>query len=244
MAKKVDPLKAKDAKQRKIAIGLGVMLLAVVAFQGPKTLKLLKGPPTAPAAEAARGPGPRTSTTASGASAGHPRRTPSPVPTVPGEERPARRLVDSDVPVAAGEGQLLSFELFESKDPFEQQARADAIPRSVLPRRRQVGRSTAPGTPKTDAGGEAAGSVVPGSDSGATGGGKAPALRPPPAAATTLSLNGEVVTLDAGGRVPGRRPDLRASSRSALDGKSIEIGIAGGTYADGDETITLSWASH
>ena len=60
MAKKVDPLKAKAAKQRKMAIGLGVMLLAVVAFQGPKTLKLLKGPPTAPWPRRARRPRPPT----------------------------------------------------------------------------------------------------------------------------------------------------------------------------------------
>ena len=43
-AKRVDPLKAKAAKQKKIAIGLCVMFVLVLAYQGPKTLKLLKGP--------------------------------------------------------------------------------------------------------------------------------------------------------------------------------------------------------
>ena len=53
MAKRVDPLKAKKAKQKKVAIGLCVLLAAVVAFQGPKMLKMMKGPqPAAVAAPA------------------------------------------------------------------------------------------------------------------------------------------------------------------------------------------------
>ena len=43
-AKRIDPLKAKEAKQKKIAIGGAVLLLALLAFQGPKTLKMLQGP--------------------------------------------------------------------------------------------------------------------------------------------------------------------------------------------------------
>ena len=42
-AKRVDPLKAKAAKQKKIAIGGFVVLAALLAIQGPKTLKMLKG---------------------------------------------------------------------------------------------------------------------------------------------------------------------------------------------------------
>ena len=53
MAKRVDPLKAKKAKQKKVAIGLCVLLAAVVAFQGPKMLKMMKGPQAAAVAEPA-----------------------------------------------------------------------------------------------------------------------------------------------------------------------------------------------
>ncbi len=240
MAKKIDPLKAKAAKQRKMAIGLGVMLLAVVAFQGPKTLKLLKGPPTAPVAEAgAPAPTPDTSTTASGVvPPGTPGATPVAGTTVPGGEAQPAVLVDSDVPVAAGAGQLLSFELFEAADPFEQQLDPDAIP--IVPSSgsgTKSGAATGADTPKTDAGGKP-GSVVPGSDSGATDGGKAPVAPQPPAAATTLSLNGEVVSLTPAAEFPVDDPIFVFVS-AALDGKSIELGIAGGTYADGDETISL-----
>ena len=44
MAKRVDPLMAKKAKQKKLAIVLSVLLVGVVAFQGPKMLKMMKGP--------------------------------------------------------------------------------------------------------------------------------------------------------------------------------------------------------
>ena len=44
MAKRIDPAKAKAAKQKKIAIGLVVLLVAVLVIQGPKMLKMLKGP--------------------------------------------------------------------------------------------------------------------------------------------------------------------------------------------------------
>ena len=50
MAKRVDPLAAKKAKQKKLAIILSVLLVGVVAFQGPKTLKMMKGPPATTAA--------------------------------------------------------------------------------------------------------------------------------------------------------------------------------------------------
>ena len=44
MAKKgVDPIKAKQAKQKKIAIGGAVVLVLLFALQGPKLLKRLHG---------------------------------------------------------------------------------------------------------------------------------------------------------------------------------------------------------
>ena len=48
MAKKVDPIKAKQAKQKKIIIGGSVVLLLLLALQGPKVLKAVRG--AAPAA--------------------------------------------------------------------------------------------------------------------------------------------------------------------------------------------------
>ena len=71
MAKRVDPLKAKQAKQKKVAIGLCVLLAGVVAFQGPKMLKMMKGPQPAAVAEAAA---PAATPTATGGCSGRHRR--------------------------------------------------------------------------------------------------------------------------------------------------------------------------
>ena len=250
MAKKVDPLKAKEAKQKKIAIGLSVLLVAVLAFQGPKTLKMLKGPtPPAPTETVAVG-APLTTTTAAGAV---PPGTPSApataagAPATSGDAQPAV-LVDSDVPVAAGTGQLLSFERFAPVDPFEQQVDPNAVPVATTD---TGGKSGAPAeeadkdtvTPDKDG---TSGSVVPGTgagtaaggDGGSTAGGSEPEPVRSPAQTTTLSLNGAVVEVAPAAEFPADDPVFVFVS-AAADGKSIEIGIAGGVYADGDETITL-----
>ena len=41
-ARKADPLKAKEAKQKKIAIAGFVVLAVVLAFSVPKTMKMMK----------------------------------------------------------------------------------------------------------------------------------------------------------------------------------------------------------
>lgn len=248
MAKKIDALKAKQAKQKKMAIGLSVLFLAVLAYQGPKTLKLLKGPAAAPPAEtaAAATPTPVTSTTASGAV---PPGTPGAPGTATGAPAPAAGaqpavLADSDLPVSAGAGQLLSFERFEAVDPFDQQVDADAIP--AAPQSSGAGAKAGAGeaggkdAEKPDQGGKT-GSVVPGTGAGTAGGGSGSSPTTaftPPATATSLSLNGAVVELTAAAEFPVDDPVFVFVS-AAPDGKSIEIGIAGGVYADGAETIRL-----
>ncbi len=74
MAKRVDPLKAKEAKQKKIAAVGGVLLLALLGFQGPKTLKMLQGPqpvasPTSTAPVTTPGVTPTTTPDATGGGA-------------------------------------------------------------------------------------------------------------------------------------------------------------------------------
>ena len=55
MAKKqLDPLKAKQQKQKKILAVLGVIFLGVVAFMGPKLWKQLHPPPLPPRRSTAR----------------------------------------------------------------------------------------------------------------------------------------------------------------------------------------------
>jgi hypothetical protein len=102
--KAIDVKAAKDAKQKKILIVLGVVLLALMAFQLPK----LMGGGSEPAAT------PVTPVAGDPAAAG-----------VPGAVAPSTAPVDlaaaaKGARAKAGESQLASFSLFEAKDPFVQ----------------------------------------------------------------------------------------------------------------------------
>jgi hypothetical protein len=106
MAKKIDPA-AKAKRQKVIAGVLGAVLLAVLAFQGPRTLKMLHqssasaSPPatTAATATGTTGAGGALAASASGGDG----------------------LNDPGVLPAPQSGQLLGFSRFRSKDPFSQQ---------------------------------------------------------------------------------------------------------------------------
>jgi hypothetical protein len=115
MAKKhVDPLKAKQQKQKKILAVLGVIFLGVAAFMGPKLWKQLHPPPLPPRVIPANGGNPVADAPTLAA------------PTLRGAEAPGATTTDaSGSLVAAGptlqDGQLASFSRFASKDPFSQQ---------------------------------------------------------------------------------------------------------------------------
>ena len=114
MAKKIDP-KAK-AKRQKIYAGVGgVILLAVLAFQVPRTLKMMhpadassSSPP--PAATPASTPTPISAPSLSGGNA-------AVATAAPGGDG----ITDPDAVPPPQSGQLLAFGLFRSKDPFVQQ---------------------------------------------------------------------------------------------------------------------------
>jgi hypothetical protein len=241
MAKRVDPLKAKQAKQKKIAIAGVLLLVALLAVQGPKTMKMLQGPqpvegPTNASAAPAPAPGAPAATTPS------PTGTPPTGATAAGEApQPATvdvaSLADSDGAPEAGVGQLLSFERFESKDPFTQQA-LPAPPASAKPADQPDGEA------KPSAGGANEGSPAEGEadkpvDGGFTTGGTAPAPVER-AAATSIAVNGDAEDVKVEAEFPVDEPTFVLVS-IAEDGKSVEIGIAGGAYADGDPTLKLAF---
>jgi hypothetical protein len=119
MAKKIDLLKAKQKKQKILAAVLGVVFLAVMGFQVPRVLKMMKTPPPPHAND---GP---TATTAA-----PPAGTPSlAAPSLSGAEQPgATPASATSTPdtAAALQGQLASFSRFASKDPFSQQLSEDS----------------------------------------------------------------------------------------------------------------------
>ena len=234
-AKRIDPLKAKQAKQKKIAIGGFVVLLAVLGFQGPKTLKMLKGPQpvasTAPATTAPAGVAPAPGAVAPGGIAA------GAVPPLATAAAELSAVADSDASPEAEQGQLATFERFASKDPFAQQATAVAAPPAAAP---------ADGTkaPPTDAKagaepstGGSAGSGDGATDAGFTTGGSTDEPTEI-AAATSIAVNGVAEDVAVDGAFPTEEPTFLLV-KLAKNGKSVEIGIAGGEYASGGETITL-----
>jgi hypothetical protein len=110
--------KQKEAKQKILLIALTPVFLGLLVWQGPKTFKAFTGssaaPPVAPAPTTAA---PTTSTL--------------PTPPAPPSGQPASEngLPESDPLPEAGEGQLLSFSRFDSKDPF----RGDPSTRTETP---------------------------------------------------------------------------------------------------------------
>jgi hypothetical protein len=226
MAKKIDP-KAK-AKRQKIYAGVGgVILLAVLAFQVPRTLKMMH-----PADASSSSPPPATTTTGS---------TPAPIsaPSLGGGNAASAAaaapggdgISDPDAVPAPQSGQLLAFGLFRSKDPFVQQLKLNGA---------------------TGAAGVAPGPAGPtGSTGPATGGGTrgsggatptfAPAKGPaaPTAAPTAavISVNGAPESVQVGGTFPTADPFFKLVS---LTKKGAKISIAGGSLANGAPTVTLT----
>ncbi len=212
MAKKVD-LKKKAKRQKMIAAVGGVLLLAILAFQVPKTMKMMNAAPPPPPPVA---PAPGTTVPSD----------PSVLPTpgtVGGGASPAASgdgtLVDSDPKPVAGTGQLISFGRFASKDPFAEQI------------------------DETQAGGSGGGSTPTPTPSspGATPVGGVVSVTPTAgspgvAGSAVISVNGVQETVAAGGEFPKDSPVFRLVK---VVGGEARIGIAGGALASGSPTVTL-----
>ncbi len=221
--------KAKAKRQKLLAIGGAVVLVLLLAIQLPKTLKMLKpAKQVAPAATVAVETSPDGSASVTVGSGGS---------SVTISAGPAR-LVDSYPAVAAGDGQLVSFERFASKDPFAQQVTiptepvatsGDVTDLGTLPPV-TVGETGAEGSAPTGSGGETG--FTTGTGTGAT------TTAAPPAATTTISINGEPEAVATDADFPAADP-IFSLVELAPDGKSVEIGIAGGELATGNETVKL-----
>ena len=220
--KRVDSLKAKQKKQKIIAAGLGVVFLGVAAFQGPKLWKQLHPP----ASQATPSYNERTTTTTSG--------TPSlAAPSLSGNQSPSSpsdSLASTPAPKVA-DGQLSSFSLFASKDPFAQQLsdNPDASSSSSA--------SSSGGAKSSSSGGSA--SAANGHSGSSSGGG---ASAPTPGTAV-ISVNGTLYSVavgndfpDASSTDPSVQPLFHLVSVTAHTAK---VSIVGGSYANGAPSVTL-----
>jgi hypothetical protein len=198
---KFDP-KAKAKKQKIVLAVLGVVLLGVLVFQGPTILGLFGGGSSEVASEPAPPP---TATPPT-----------SPAPATPAAAPGSAQLVDSDVAPRPTEGQLVTFDRFESKDPFAQQAEGGSGVVSAPPQ----------SAPKDSGLPEDAGKPAP----------KAPVAAPAPLGTATISVNGVSSQVKPGSTFPEGEPIFKLVS---LKKGTAKVGIVDGTYATGSPTITL-----
>jgi hypothetical protein len=219
--KRVDSFKAKQKKQKIVAAVLGVVLLGVVAFEGPKVWKQLHPP----ASQATLSWNEKTTTTTPG--------TPSlAAPSLGGSETPSSTsstdgsLASSSAPPVA-DGQLSSFSLFASKDPFAQQLSDDSA--------------------SSSSSSSSSGRSAVGSSGGSSGGGGSPsgggsASAPTPGTAV-ISVNGTLYSVAVGNKFPeasSTDPSLQPLFHLvSVTAHSAKISIVGGSYASGAPTVTL-----
>jgi hypothetical protein len=123
------------------------------------------------------------------------------------------QLVDA-VPTSAGTGQLQSFSLFESKDPFNAGGPG----------------STSTGT-KSSTGSKPPSTSKPPKTPPAP-----PAAPTPPPTAAVISVNGTSESVTTGSNFPAASP---AFQLVALTGSTAKVAVAGGSYASGAPTVTL-----
>jgi hypothetical protein len=193
MAKKFDA-KAKAKRQKIILAVLGVVFIGVLAWQVPSVLKIMnQKPPAAATAPPAAAPAPGAPVAA--------------VPGTPVSATPAASgsLADSDPAAQAAGGQLVSFDRFSSKDPFQPQlTRATAPTATPAPKPTQPDESKAP---------------------------KPPPAAPPSSA--RISVNGSAERVSVGGTFPQADPMFvlvsvtKTTAKIGISGGSLDSG--GGT---------------
>ncbi|HEX6714597.1 MAG TPA: hypothetical protein VF066_14480 [Thermoleophilaceae bacterium] len=242
--KKFDP-KAKAKRQKMIAAVGGVLLLGLLAFQVPRTMKMLKqNQGTSSSSSTAA-----TSTTAT------PGSTPLAPPALGGSATSGASVAsatatsvdgvnDPSNPLPPAAGQLVSFSKFQSKDPFHQQI-------TNCETGADSGSNAGSGSASdgssacaavTKAAAKAAAKKTPAS--GAAVSVKAATTKPasagpaaPKVTNATIAVNGIANQVSIGSSFPASAPVFTLVS---LTPRAAKIGIAGGSYENGVATVTLA----
>jgi hypothetical protein len=250
MAKKPTPeeiRKAKDARAKKLLLVMLPVLIALVAWQGPKVLNQVRGEEAAPA-EAAEPASTGVVEQAPSGTTGAPTdpgttgagttgtETGAPAATDPNAVAVSdtQTLSDTDLPPTADEGQLIAFSRFDARDPFEQIVQGQAESGDITETNPDVSDNPVPTTPPPSTGGVTPGpSVQPG---------VSPTFptTPSPGVSTDqakIAVNGQVQTLSVGDKFPQTDP---AFELVAVSAGQVTIGLANGSFSSGVQTITLN----
>lgn len=217
MAQKRD-IAADKARKQKIVLAIaGVALVGLAAFQVPKLMKSDSTPAAAPAAET-------TSAAATPATAAPTAIVTTttvvtkPVAFVAGVGLPGPRVAP------AAKSQLASFTLFQPSDPFVQQVGDDTGAPADEAAPQPSAEKPAAETP----------AAVPGDGTAASDGSTGSATQPAIKFATVM-LDGKPQQLEVKDKFPKADPMFVLVS---LKKKQAKIGVAGGSFDDG-ETVTL-----
>ncbi len=204
----LDRAKAKQQKQKRLAIGLCAVLGLVLVYEVPHTMKLMKSSPNAvvvnSSTTATPAPNPTTTTPSLPAAAAADEQSSTTTPT-------ATTSLVASVQAAPDPGQLTEFQEFASKDPFNQSVQKVG---AVTPSASKTSKKTA---------------TVPTMP-------KAPPAPPPTTA--VISVNGTMTSVMVGADFPASATPL--FHLLSLTAKTAKVTIAGGSYADGAPSLTLT----
>jgi hypothetical protein len=204
---------AKDRRAKRLAIGGGVLLAVLLAWEIPHYLGGHKSSAAPPATTTAATTTPGATTTPTAPATTTPGVTPATATPTPAA---STKLPDSDTPPRYDKGQLAGFSTFASKDPFIQQVVAGA-----------TGQLTA----------SSSGSTSAPASSSPRGSTRHPVVRTlAQTGAVTISVNGKRESVRVGASFPAANPVFRLV---AVSGGAARIGIANGSYTSGAQTVLL-----
>jgi hypothetical protein len=229
--RKLKTAKAKAKKQKVLAIGGAVLLIAILAYEIPNTMKLMspsKSAATTTTTTASTPPS--TGTAPPGGSLIPPTLSGSaPAPTTGS----ASGLVNSDLGPATADGHLGKLDQFVAKDPFKQQLAVTGGSTGTTPTTPTTTIPSAPVVPPVAPPVLPIGPTVPPITT-------TPGPTPPVANRTiaTITVNDVPEDVQVGATFPkaAAQPYFQLV---ALGTSSVKIGIAGGSLAGGNATVTL-----
>jgi hypothetical protein len=225
----------RDARAKKLLLILVPVFIALVAWQGPKVLNQVRGEEPA---EASAQEQPTESSSGTNVPQGSGSEA-APAEELPGGQAAAdaaavaianqQALPNTDVPPTPDEGQLIVFSRFEARDPFVQLVDD------------QESSTDAPSADTSSSGGQTPTVSTPPSDSSTgTPGGSPSVINDGDSSTATeakIAVNGRVNVLVAGDEFPENDPAFTVVS---IGDGTVEIGLASGSFATGQQTVTLT----
>jgi hypothetical protein len=215
--------KARQMKQKRLLIVMVPVLIAIMIFTVPRTLKQLRGQKAAASPAAATVSAPADTTAGAEGSGVAPAATADPTAIAASAKA---ILEDTDQQPEASEGQLYSFSRFDARDPFVPLVEDEPADTSATDASGAVAPTSTPTVPTVP--------VTPTTPTPTTGGSND--YTQAPATKVKLSVNGNVQVLAVGDAFPGNDPAFKIVTIGA---DSVEIGLVSGTFSTGVNTITV-----